>query len=1339
MDPPAPSWSSFESPPIIDPSAPPAGSANTTVDATTAIHTTQNPTDQIPPKNTEAAPPPKTIAVIPSLVVPSDTPSNTTADATTAIHSTQKPADEIPPKTTPVIPPPMEPSAAPSKNTTDEVPSKNTAVAPPPKNTAVVPSDAMPSENPSNTTVDATTAVHTTAHEIPTLTPPASETSAVKETSTKDAGPEPTTVAGQPSKGPPAEKPSSVGSIIDPITDMLPNPSASDSGNNTTRVQPTDLVPTGLKPTDLIPSGLKPTDLNPTAPKPTDLIPTKPIPSNIIPTSESGVNTVTDVLPSKGPSAQNPSATGSGLNAITDMLPAPSPSDPETNATRPEPTDLIPTDLVPSGLNPSNLIPTTLLPSDLLPTTKTPVLPIPTDAISKGNPSSIVIPTSELPLGPLPSPINQLTNVLNGTSVVNGVTSVIGGATSLVGGVTSVIGGATSVVGGATSVIGGVTSIIGSVTSAIDSALPTLVTTNSQGMPVVVTSGLLPTVTGPLLPSMATTNSAGLPLVGTGGILPTIVLPTIPGVIPSVTPGVIPSITPGVLPSVTPGVLPSVIPGVIPSITPGVIPGITPGVPLNGTVGIPASETLLTPVLPTLNPSEILSLTNGVSLPGASGTGGLPTLVDASKLVPTNTLEPNLLPSQALANGTLVVPTPSDGSAVTGVSPTTDASKTGTGIPTTEDGPMTTLQPSPGSSAGGNASSITTTAEHGIAPTDVAGLPTGANTTGVSVKETPINPVAAIPTSEKNVATEPDKVDQPPVQQSSVVPAPAVQPTSAIPQPSASVQPSGGSTPTTTEDANPATHDATFGTYMSTPTGYVPETSTEPLVAFPTGPSIGKDGETPPPPLSKPQTIGIALGGTCTMLMALVAALFIARRYHQNAAAKRNSAGSVYPEVAYLYDPPVGGNGDAEAGGGMQARSGGAGGDMYTMSGGAGGGMQQVSGGNGGLSAAAAVARASPRPHTVDYSTLPQNSPGHQTPMNFGAIDMIQNPFRDPTPSGSAQRSPNVASQQTPFADPIVTKATPKTEYAATPPTDFAELSALHIKPFAYNPAAADYPPLSPYGSGPPSEIDPFADPFEHDNTDLLLNVDVGQETEDSIVVVATPHTPHSPFAERRVMSPTVGGHYEPPAPCASHFPGRDSRCNSLIPGEHSPQRRYMPDRHMSMSFPRPPATPLGIMNPSLSSSTPSLLMGPPAKNNSSNTVASAVPSSRTTVTPEPIAAPPRAASPPPVSRGWSDIMKEPEAIPAPLSIQTATTRKPVPVRLASSRPSPALSGPGQHLVATPLIIKKKPVAGANLAVPPSSYHMPSKTDTMSDDLMVQRKRSGELLFADPRHIGRPL
>jgi hypothetical protein len=51
-------------------------------------------------------------------------------------------------------------------------------------------------------------------------------------------------------------------------------------------------------------------------------------------------------------------------------------------------------------------------------------------------------------------------------------------------------------------------------------------------------------------------------------------------------------------------------------------------------------------------------------------------------------------------------------------------------------------------------------------------------------------------------------------------------------------------------------------------------------------------------------------------------------RYRRNAAARRNSTDSVYPEVAYIYEPPSSDNGDAESGSGFPTMSGGAGGDI---------------------------------------------------------------------------------------------------------------------------------------------------------------------------------------------------------------------------------------------------------------------------------------------------------------------------------------------------------------------------------------------------------------------------
>ncbi|CAO2655628.1 Nn.00g044310.m01.CDS01 [Neocucurbitaria sp. VM-36] len=87
----------------------------------------------------------------------------------------------------------------------------------------------------------------------------------------------------------------------------------------------------------------------------------------------------------------------------------------------------------------------------------------------------------------------------------------------------------------------------------------------------------------------------------------------------------------------------------------------------------------------------------------------------------------------------------------------------------------------------------------------------------------------------------------------------------------------------------------TIKTLFSTPT--LTSTASETVAA------------SPPPPLTQSQTAGVAVGSTAGVLLAVVAAIFIARRYYAKRAARRWSAESVYPKVAYLYDPPGGANG----------------------------------------------------------------------------------------------------------------------------------------------------------------------------------------------------------------------------------------------------------------------------------------------------------------------------------------------------------------------------------------------------------------------------------------------
>ncbi|KAH6845895.1 hypothetical protein BKA58DRAFT_326911 [Alternaria rosae] len=67
----------------------------------------------------------------------------------------------------------------------------------------------------------------------------------------------------------------------------------------------------------------------------------------------------------------------------------------------------------------------------------------------------------------------------------------------------------------------------------------------------------------------------------------------------------------------------------------------------------------------------------------------------------------------------------------------------------------------------------------------------------------------------------------------------------------------------------------------------------------------------PSKPLTPEETAGVAIGSTAGILLAIVAAIFVARRYHAIHAAKRGSGNSsgIYPKEAYLYDPSLGGNG----------------------------------------------------------------------------------------------------------------------------------------------------------------------------------------------------------------------------------------------------------------------------------------------------------------------------------------------------------------------------------------------------------------------------------------------
>jgi hypothetical protein len=431
-------------------------------------------------------------------------------------------------------------------------------------------------------------------------------------------------------------------------------------------------------------------------------------------------------------------------------------------------------------------------------------------------------------------------------------------------------------------------------------------------------------------------------------------------------------------------------------------------------------------------------------------------------------------------------------------------------------------------------------------------------------------------------------------------------------------------------------------------------------------------GDDVKPPLTKSQTAGIAIAGTTCLLMAVVAGLFLARRYHTGNAMNRKSTG-VYPEVAYIYDPDNH-NDDAEA-----ARN------VPPMA---------MSGGAAGFASAPAHA---PTNSTVFGAGPIGNSavggaahaPTNSTifgagPIGNNAYGGVAVPARASTASSLSQNRYSTGSLAVYNAAAGKRHSTGSVSRTVSPNpfSDPSEYAALAANPYTFNPVTKEYPTLSPYGSELGSPVagfakpqerdsnytDPFADPFEHD---LLLNVDMRSETPDSILVVAPPPTPR---------------------------------------GQQSPYGRYAPE-HTNASNASLVPPPLGRYTPSISASS----NGPPTPGRG---------------TPD-IAFPARTASP--VHKGWADIKNDFSAVPAPLSFPSIH-KKPVPQRKQTGEG--LLSGAGQ-----PLTMKRKEVgSGAkSLEVPTSMYGAPGPMidDHEGNNHTVYRKRSGELLFADPLHIGR--
>jgi hypothetical protein len=336
------------------------------------------------------------------------------------------------------------------------------------------------------------------------------------------------------------------------------------------------------------------------------------------------------------------------------------------------------------------------------------------------------------------------------------------------------------------------------------------------------------------------------------------------------------------------------------------------------------------------------------------------------------------------------------------------------------------------------------------------------------------------------------------------------------------------------------------------------------------------------------------------------------------------------------------------------------------------------------------------------FQNVPKHEPNESTvsawPHNPKTIPASDNPFLDPVAPG-LQPSSHVGGGS-------VNK-------------EMEEYVSLAINPYAFNPHAVQYPPMSPYVTAFPAATasrnsdrysDPFSDPFEHD---LLLNVDMRSETPDSIhLVTAPPPTPRSPSAQARYT----------PEPAVVSNNNLQPIARVPVGSRYSPdERSYTPD---SLAPPRG-FTPDGRYTP-----TPELSSGLSTLNNS------------------PVIGPLQTATAIPMHKGWDDITSNNQlTMPPPLNLAQPMKKKPIPLRR-----KPTLAGAGQILLqgpGLPLIVKRKEVgtgmhgqndstgSGFGLEVP-SMYGSPGPTiNDFGGDLDSQRKRSGELMFADPQLVGR--
>lgn len=472
-----------------------------------------------------------------------------------------------------------------------------------------------------------------------------------------------------------------------------------------------------------------------------------------------------------------------------------------------------------------------------------------------------------------------------------------------------------------------------------------------------------------------------------------------------------------------------------------------------------------------------------------------------------------------------------------------------------------------------------------------------------------------------------------------------------------------------------------------------------------------------PPPLTTSQTAGVAVGATTGLLIAVVAAIFIARRYHAAKHGKRMSTGSIYPKVAYLYDPKTGGDGgDAEAL--MSGATGGPGGPVSRAAQGLSNHMQRHSTGT--MPATLSTSPGNPFAEAVRGPAVHRYS-------EYARIDTARALSAAVAGyDGAARHSSSYTKYPSDVTNPFSDHVIPSPTFAPFSPNDIrrpelktphnvddgrGEYSQMSVNPYAYlNTSASMYQPVSPYGrpstQGPSSayntrrqtvDSDPFADPFEHD---LLLHVDEQNRTSDSVTIFAPSPNLMSPRTPRTPVGPKL----------SVRQPNGMASAGSLL----SPVAAKYLHKAQEVKIPRK-----SVASPVL------------------------VQVGRSPVI-KPFSPPPAAPEP----LGWDDIKRnskkhfsDEQSVPAPLKFASSVIKK-KPVPTSHTRMKPSLTGAGQALLAgngLPLTVKipHRYSKSVGLDVPRVHGRSGPAHEELSSDPVVREKRSRELRFADPALIGK--